>query len=222
LFVWTLGVRNSPFFFQLKDITLGQYKKFIKIQEGIENTTFLQLKIIEIFCKVDLKVAKAMRYNDVEKITADILKLFTKTPKLVTTFKMNGIEYGFVPNLDDMTLGEYIDLDTYAGDYDSIEVAMNVLYRPVITKLKNKYIIEDYNPDTKEQMLNMPMDAVISSMFFFLNLGLELSNIILNSSEAKKNLQQVDLGNFQQNMDGISRFMPYLKETLQNMNISLN
>lgn len=207
---------------QLKDITLGQYKKFIKIQEGIENTTFLQLKIIEIFCKVDLKVAKAMRYNDVEKITADILKLFTKTPKLVTTFKMNGIEYGFVPNLDDMTLGEYIDLDTYAGDYESIEVAMNVLYRPVITKLKNKYIIEDYNPDTKEQMLNMPMDAVISSMFFFLNLGLELSNIILNSSEAKKNLQQVDLDNFQQNMDGISRFMPYLKETLQNMNISLN
>lgn len=207
---------------QLKDITLGQYKKFIKIQEGIKNTTFLQLKIIEIFCKVDLKVAKAMRYNDVEKITADILKLFTKTPKLVTTFKMNGIEYGFVPNLDDMTLGEYIDLDTYAGDYESIEVAMNVLYRPVITKLKNKYIIEDYNPDTKEQMLNMPMDAVISSMFFFLNLGLELSNIILNSSEAKKNLQQVDLGNFQQNMDGISRFMPYLKETLQNMNISLN
>jgi len=207
---------------QLKDITLGQYKKFIKIQEGIKNTTFLQLKIIEIFCKVDLKVAKAMRYNDVEKITADILKLFTKTPKLVTTFKMNGIEYGFVPNLDDMTLGEYIDLDTYAGDYESIEVAMNVLYRPVITKLKNKYIIEDYNPDTKEQMLNMPMDAVISSMFFFLNLGLELSNIILNSSEAKKNLQQVDLDNFQQNMDGISRFMPYLKETLQNMNISLN
>jgi hypothetical protein len=127
-----------------------------------------------------------------------------------------------VPNLDDMTLGEYIDLDTYAGDYESIEVAMNVLYRPVITKLKNKYIIEDYNPDTKEQMLNMPMDAVISSMFFFLNLGLELSNIILNSSEAKKNLQQVDLDNFQQNMDGISRFMPYLKETLQNMNISLN
>ncbi len=207
---------------QLKDITLGQYKKFIKIQEGIENTTFLQLKIIEIFCKVDLKVAKAMRYNDVEQITSDILNLFTKTPKLVTTFKMDGIEYGFVPNLDDMTLGEYIDLDTYAGNYESIEVAMNVLYRPIITQVKHKYIIEDYKPDNKEQMLNMPMDAVISSMFFFLNLGIELSNIILNSLEAKHNLQQVDLVNFQQSMDGISQFMPYLKETLQNMNISLN
>lgn len=207
---------------QLKDITLRQYKKFIKIQEGIENTTFLQLKIIEIFCNVDLKVAKSMRYTDVEKITADILNLFTKTPPLVTTFKMNDINYGFIPNLDDMTLGEYIDLDTYAGDYESIEVAMNVLYRPIIAKIKNKYLVEDYNPDNKELMLNMPMDAVISSMFFFLNLGLELSNIILSSSEAKHNLQQVDLVNFQQSMDGISRFMPYLKETLQNMNISLN
>lgn len=207
---------------QLKDITLRQYKKFIKIQEGIENTTFLQLKIIEIFCNVDLKVAKSMRYTDVEKITSDILNLFTKTPPLVTTFKMNDINYGFIPNLDDMTLGEYIDLDTYAGDYESIEVAMNVLYRPIIAKIKNKYLVEDYNPDNKELMLNMPMDAVISSMFFFLNLGLELSNIILSSSEAKHNLQQVDLDNFQQSMDGISRFMPYLKETLQNMNISLN
>ena len=127
----------------LKDITLEQYKKFIKIQEGIENTTFLQLKIIEIFCKVDLKIAKAMRYNDVEQITSDILNLFSQTPKLVTTFKMGDTEYGFIPDLDDMTLGEYIDLDTYSGDYDNIEVAMNVLYRPLITKLKNKYIIED-------------------------------------------------------------------------------
>jgi len=117
---------------------------------------------------------------------------------------------------------EYIDLDTYTGDYENIEVAMNVLYRPLVTKLKNKYLIEDYNPDTKEQMLDMPMDAVISSMFFFLNLGIELSNIILSSSEEVKNLQQVDLGNFQQNMVGINQFLPYLKETLQDLKISLN
>ncbi len=206
----------------LKDITLKQYKKFLKIQDGIENTAFLQLKIIEIFCNVDLKIAKAMRYTDVEEITANILNLFTQQPTLVTDFIMNGEKYGFVPDLDNMTLGEYIDLDTYSSDYENIEIAMNVLYRPITTKLKNKYLIVDYNPDTKDKMLNMPMDAVISSMFFFLNLGIELSNIILNSSEEVKNLQQVDLANFQQNMDGISRFMPYLKETLRDLKISLN
>jgi hypothetical protein len=206
----------------LKDITLKQYKKFLKIQDGIENTTFLQLKIIEIFCNVDLKIAKAMRYTDVEQITAGILKLFTQQPTLVTHFIMNGEKYGFVPDLDNMTLGEYIDLDTYSSDYENIEIAMNVLYRPVTTKLKNKYLIVDYNPDTKDRMLNMPMDAVISSMFFFLNLRIELSSIILNSSEAREIAQQVEWDSFQSNMDGISRFLPYLKETLNELNISLN
>lgn len=206
----------------LKDITLKQYKKFLKIQDGIENTTFLQLKIIEIFCNVDLKIAKAMRYTDVEQITAGILKLFTQQPTLVTHFIMNGEKYGFVPDLDNMTLGEYIDLDTYSSDYENIEIAMNVLYRPVTTKLKNKYLIVDYNPDTKDKMLNMPMDAVISSMFFFLNLRIELSSIILNSSEAREIAQQVEWDSFQSNMDGISRFLPYLKETLNELNISLN
>jgi hypothetical protein len=119
-------------------------------------------------------------------------------------------------------LGEYIDLDQYSSDYNDIEIAMNVLYRPVIAKLKNKYTIVDYDPDTKDRILDMPMDAVISSMFFFLNLRIELAKTILNSSEAKDLAQQVDLGNFKQNMDGISRFLPYLKETLNELNISLN
>jgi hypothetical protein len=206
----------------LKDITLRQYKKFIKIQEGIENTTFLQMKIIEIFCNVDLKVAKAMRYTDVEEISASILNLFTAQPKLITNFTLHNVEYGFVPNLDEMTLGEYIDLDQYSSDYNDIEIAMNVLYRPVIAKLKNKYTIVDYDPDTKDRILDMPMDAVISSMFFFLNLRIELANTILNSSEGRELVQQADLVNFKQNMDGISRFLPYLKETLKELNISLN
>tara|TARA_R100000951_G_scaffold112308_1_gene112456 strand:- start:841 stop:1491 length:651 start_codon:yes stop_codon:yes gene_type:complete len=206
----------------LKDITLRQYKKFIKIQKDIENTTLLQLKIIEIFCNVQLKVAKAMRYTDVEEIAGSILKLFGDQPKLITTFELNNVEFGFIPNLDDMTLGEYIDLDQYSGDYDHIEIAMNVLYRPVKAKYKNKYIIIDYDPETKDRILDMPMDAVISSMFFFLNLRIELANTILNSSEGRDLIQQANLVNFKQNMDGISRFLPYLKETLNELNISLN
>jgi hypothetical protein len=46
-------------------------------------------------------------------------------------------------------LGEYIDLDTYMGKWESIQIAMNVLYRPIKQKLGKKYLIEDYNPDKK-------------------------------------------------------------------------
>jgi hypothetical protein len=71
-------------------------------------------------------------------------------------------------------------------------------------------------------MLDMPMDAVISSLFFFLNLGLELSEITLNSLKITPPIQLEELKHFQQNMDGINRFMPYLRETLSELKISLN
>jgi len=152
---------------ELNEITLKQYKKFISIGENNQDPNFIQAKMIEIFCGVSHKFATLMKYSDVEEITGMINKLLIQQPKLVNTFKMDGIEYGFIPDLDDMTLGEYIDLDTYTGDNNNIEVAMNVLYRPIVTKLKNKYVIEKYNPDNRDKMLNMPMDAVVSSLFFF-------------------------------------------------------
>ena len=34
----------------LKDITLGQYKRFLKLEDSIEDERFLNAKMIEIFC----------------------------------------------------------------------------------------------------------------------------------------------------------------------------
>tara|TARA_R110000772_G_scaffold72826_1_gene158719 strand:- start:512 stop:1162 length:651 start_codon:yes stop_codon:yes gene_type:complete len=206
----------------LNEITLRQYKKFLSIQESNDDINFIQAKMIEIFCGVSHKLATQMKYVDVEDITGTINKMFLEKPQLVTSFKLNDKEYGFIPKLDDMTLGEYIDLDSYTGDYDKIEVAMNVLYRPIKAKVGSKYVIEDYDPETKDEMLDMPMDAVISSLFFFLNLGLELSEITLNSLKITPPIQLEELKHFQQSMDGINRFMPYLKETLEELKISLN
>ena len=202
--------------------TLKQYKKYLVIVEENDDTNFIQAKMIEIFCGVSHKMATLMKYTDVEEITGTINKMFLQKPELVRTFKMNGIEYGFIPNLDDMTLGEYIDLDSYSGEYKNIEVAMNVFYRPIKAKLKDKYIIDKYNPDTKENMLNMPMDAVISSLFFFLNLGMELSKITQNSLRKLKPTQLELQKDLQQSMDGIRVWQHSLNTILSELNISLN
>tara|TARA_R110000744_G_scaffold24465_1_gene61326 strand:- start:1142 stop:1792 length:651 start_codon:yes stop_codon:yes gene_type:complete len=206
----------------LNEITLRQYKKFLVVHEENPDVNFVQAKMMEIFCGVSHKLATLMKYSDVEKITGDINKLFLNKPQLVTTFKMNDKQYGFVPDLDDMTLGEYIDLDSFTGEYKNIEVAMNVLYRPITAKVKDKYIISKYTPETKEDMLDMPMDAVVSSLFFFLNLGLELSEITLNCLKNPHLIHSEEYKHFQQSMDGINLFLPYLKETLSELKISLN
>ena len=170
----------------LKEIRLHQYQKFLKLQEKSVDEKFLASKMIEIFCNLKLTDALKMKVSDVYAITGILGDMFNQKPKLVKKFKMNDVEYGFIPDLDQMSLGEYIDLDSYLGDWENIHRAMNVLYRPIKHKYGEKYNIEDYNIDHPEKMQNMPMDAVLSSVLFFYHLGIDLSKAMMNYLEGKQ------------------------------------
>jgi hypothetical protein len=206
----------------LKDITLRQYKKYMKIEDSVDNERFLSAKMIEIFCGVELDKVMLLQMKDSTEISSIISNIFNEKPSLVTRFKLNGIEYGFQPQLDELTLGEYIDLDTFIGDWENMEKAMNVLYRPVIVKLKDKYNIDEYVVGNEEILLDMPMDAVLSSIFFLWNLGLELSKIMTSSLEEGEIEALTQYLNSQENGVGINQFMHSLTEMLQDLKISLN
>jgi len=206
----------------LNEITLRQYKRFLKVQEAETNERFLNAKIIEIFCNIKLEQVMLLKFNDAEEISNILTKLFESKPELVTRFKLGNVEYGFQPQLDNISLGEYIDLDTFIGDWDNMEKAMNVLYRPILVKLKGKYNIEEYRVETSESLLNMPMDAVLSSIFFFWNLGLDLSTTMMNYLEGEEVEALMQQQTFQKNGDGIKVSLDSLKEILQDLKISLN
>jgi len=206
----------------LSEITLRQYKHFLKIQKAVEDEGFLNAKIIEIFCNMKLDEVMRLKFNDTELIVKTLTEMFEQKPNLVTSFKLDKINYGFHPQLDDLTLGEYIDLDTFIGDWENIEKAMAVLYRPVVNKIKEKYIIEEYKVGADDVMLDMPMDAVLSSIFFLWNLGLDLSKTMMNYLDKEEEQALTRFLNSQPNGDGITQFTDLLKETLQDMKISLN
>jgi len=207
----------------MDDITLRDYKHFLKIQENNSDPKFVKAKMLEIFCKIGLKEVYRMKYRDSEEVYSILEKTFDDKPSLVRKFKLGKTEYGFHPSLDDMTLGEYIDLDTYIGDWENIEKAMNVLYRPIITSVGDKYAIDEYNVDNDKYLLDMPLSAVTSSIFFLMKLGADLSNHILNSlekGEVEEAYQQYLT--LEKNGDGINQFGHYVNQTLQKLNISLN
>ena len=206
----------------LSEITLRQYKHFLKIQKSQDDENFLSAKIIEIFCKVKLEDVMQIKFNDSEYIVNTLTEMFEQKPNLVTKFKLNNKEYGFHPQLDDLTLGEYIDLDTFIGDWENIEKAMAVLYRPVVNKIKDKYTIEEYKVGRDAEILDMPMDAVLSSIFFLWNLGLDLSKTMMNYLDKEQTQALTQYLNSQPNGAGITQFTVLLKETLQDMKISLN
>ena len=208
----------------LREISLEQYQKYHKINtDANQNSNFLLHKTVEIFCNLNLQNVIKVQFNSVMEVVRIINDLFNKDAKLVPTFTMDGIAYGFVPDLDKITLGEYIDLDTTLGDWSNMHKAMAVLYRPITQSYKDKYTIEKYTGDKFSDMINMPMDAVFSSILFFYHLGMELSTVMMNSletQEEEENLVQY-LSSIESG-DGINQFGVYLDKMLQDLKISLN
>lgn len=176
---------------KLSEIALSDYVKYLKILEVNEkdenSDIFVQQKVLEIFCGVPYNDSLEFKMSDVTNIVNIINKTLSEQPSLVKSFKLGDTEFGFIPKLNDMSFGEYIDIDSNLGDWDNMYRVMSVLYRPIKQKKGERYLVEDYRGDVyHDAMRHTPMDAVISSMVFFWNLGKELSMAMINSLETEK------------------------------------
>ena len=210
-----LNIPNS-----LNEITLGQYQEFEKLD--LTNDSMVHLKMIEIFCKVPEIVVRNINAIDVTEICDVINNMFDTKHQLINSFKLGKQEYGFVPNLDDMSFGEYIDLDTFIGDTENLHRAMNVLYRPIDLRQGNRYTLKEYDPDTNETAKDFPLDAVLGAIVFFYSLGKDLSLTMMNSLDKanQETLAQHLISH--PNTDGTTASLQSLTEILQSLNISLN
>lgn len=202
----------------LSEIKLEQYQKFqaLNTDENSESPFLLQ-KMIEIFCNLNLKDVATIKYKSVQVIVEHLNKIFSVKTDLKNTFKLKGVEYGFIPVLDDMSLGEYIDLDNYIGDWDNMHKAMNVLFRPIENKRGVKYNIIEYGKQDNSQVLkDMPLDIVLGAMVFFYHLNNELLTITLSYLEEE--MQQEMTLEQRQTLErsglGINQSMDYLRAIL--------
>ena len=208
----------------LNEITLGQYQEFVKLEQELKDSTnvSIQLKMIEIFCSVPEAVVRSMKATDIAEICEIINTMFDTDSQLISKFTLKGVDYGFLPELDNMSFGEYMDLDTFIGDNDNLHRALNVLFRPIKLNKGSRYIIEDYEPNDSEVAKDFPLDVVLGAIVFFYTLGKDLSTVMLNSLDKKneKDLAQYLIS--QQNTDGSIHSMQSLTEILQSLKISLN
>lgn len=208
----------------LNDVTLKQYQEFAKLESKLDDTndSAIQLKIIEIFCDVPEIVVRNMKATDIAEVCEIINTMFDAQHQLINRFTLNGVEYGFIPELDDMSFGEYMDLDTFIGDNDNLHRAVNVLFRPIEHKRGHRYKLKKYDPDTSDIAKEFPLDAVLGAIVFFYNLGKDLSLVMMNSLEKKNEIALAQHLLSQPNGDGLTHSMESLTEILQNLKISLN
>jgi len=186
----------------LKDITLGQFQKHSELikREDLSDIELNRRKI-HLFTGLDYNSVSNIKQYDAKEILETIDLALNQTVEFEPRFTMGGIEFGFIPNLDDITQGEFIDISTYGTEAETMHQLMAVLFRPIKKKdLLGNYEVIPYQ-GTKQYsdiMKAMPMHIVNGALVFFSSLANELviyTQKFMKEEQAKGVLPQTILLN---------------------------
>jgi hypothetical protein len=215
---------------QLSEIPLKHYQKFLGIAENTNDEIFLAEKMIQCFCGIELKEIVKIPFKEVEALSIHFATMFQKKTEFKNRFTLAGTEFGFIPNLENMSWGEYIDLEANISDVKTFHKAMAVMYRPIVEKHGDKYKIEPYvsSANYAEVMEYAPLDIALAAKVFFYNLENELLEATLyyleNQITKDKEISQIlakEL-NLTSSGAGINQYMQSLREISQNLTKSPN
>ena len=200
------------------EITVGQYMKLWAMYEKETDAYNAQRRCIEMLSGLEPNSLQDATWDSIERASATLNWLmqdpdpFTRKMPLVRRFELKGQQYGFIPDLSKLTVGEYADLETMCsgGVFKSLEKLCAILFREVIDEKLDKYEIVNYrvSKDRKEAMLDLPMNIAIGAMVFFCNTAKELISTTQHYLEKEKKVKATQ---YTKNGAGLVSFMTLLK-----------
>ena len=153
------------------------------------------MNTISCFTDAPFETLEKCKKSDIDIVLKYVAKLLTKKVNTTLNYiiEVDGVEYGFNPNLKDMTMAEFVDLDNYLNDiWKNMHKIMAILYRPVVKRKNKKYNIEDYDSTKCLKVAEIFKDAlsvatVNGASNFFLTIAKEYLNVLQLYSNKKKN-----------------------------------
>jgi len=165
-------------------------KKWLELQKELENYSdneqAMNALILYHLCGLDVEWVDKLDIQSYNLLTNELNGFLnnTKLP-LQKIINIDGIEYGFEPNLSQMTYGAFVDItkfEVFTIDKNWSKI-MNILYRPIVKKQGDMYTIKPYEIDEDDsKWLSVGMDIHFGALFFFVNLSIDLLNSILKST----------------------------------------
>lgn len=223
-----------------KDITVKQYLLISKLYKTAEEneTEVNEKELIALCLKIPVSLVDKLpfeHYNQAIKVISDAL---SKESTLHLTFDLNGVKYGFINDLENMTAGEYGALDELVKDTDkNAYKILNVLYRPIIKekfykswfnrkKKRGRYLIKPFDASNDVTVFeNAPFEIYESALVFFYNLGKDLVNATQNYTSQAEQKQTKETQTLRGNGDGFKHLTHTLRlsvSELKKSNINLS
>ena len=136
-------------------------------------------------CRFPVQYLNQMDIDTYVNIKKDLESFFNKAEHPLKRFiTIDGVEYGFEPNLSNMAYGAYVDISKYetVGVDEKWAEIMSILYRPVIKKTGALYDTKVYDGELyPEKFMEVGMDVHFGALFFFKSLLEDLQKDTLNS-----------------------------------------
>ena len=169
-----------------KDVTLKQYIDLQNDLESYKDDDEAQVALmLHHLCGLEPAYIKALSTDSYIKLKDRLREFISPSAIDLQRFvTIDGVEYGFEPNISKMAYGAYADIT----QYDTIKIdknwakIMDILYRPVTNKKGKMYSIKPYDGEIDEtRWLGVNMEVHWGALFFFVHLQMDLLKGILNS-----------------------------------------
>ena len=177
-----------------QDWTTITLKKYLRLQSDLKNYEDDEEAMIALMlshlCGLDAEYIHSIPTNTYNEIKGLLTKFISNTEHpLQQIIKINGIEYGFEPNLSEIAYGAYLDISKFGQMTidENWSAIMSILYRPIVEKKGDMYSIKPYDGKIdKKLFMNVTMDIHFGTLFFFVHLSTDLLSAILKSLKVEE------------------------------------
>ena len=174
--------KNYKLISKWADVTMDKWLKLIELETG--SKTKEAEETIVTLSNIPRQLVKELSVKDVAVIMEKLAQVQKEgSSSLKKIVEVEGQEYGFIPDLNEITLGEYADIETFIknGLEKHLPEIMAVLFRPILEKEDDVYSIKAYDGNIRiraERFKKMSAEQVQSALVFFWTFGKELSKIL--------------------------------------------
>jgi hypothetical protein len=152
-------------------VTLRQYlalRKDLDTYAGEEEA--ITACLFHHLCKFPLEYIQQLNIDTYIAIKQDLINFFNNIDMPLQKFiQIDGVEYGFEPDLSRMAYGAYVDI----SKYETFEInekwaeIMSILYRPLLKTTGKLYDIKAYDGNIDgDKFMDVSMDIHFGTLFF--------------------------------------------------------
>lgn len=187
------------------EVSIGEYSKLM-LELSKEGASEIQLILKSLEALLGIEVGKLSKVpiKQLKLAYAQLQELTSTMPniELNRVIEIDGIEYGIIPDFNELTLGEFVDLDNYLQDsWNNLDNILSILYRPIINRDGNSYIIEQYDLKTFRDRVNifnnnLSIDTAYGALVFFYLIGkkqLDTMHLSLKMEVKSKKKESLEL-----------------------------